>query len=144
MKNSFSFKLPDQWIKLPMVHKGDQIVAEISSWTNTTRIWLNDEIVDEKKGWRFDTVGKKQVSRVHKFCLPEGECVSLTVGIGLSDGMFFCSAEADGTVFYEKRFSEPEPDEASTLTSTFLALIPAGIAGGIMGYFVTKFILGAL
>ena len=144
MKNSFSFKLPDQWTRLPVIYKSDQIVAEISSWTNTTRVWLNDEIVDEKKGWRFDTVDREQVSRVHKFCLPGGECVSLTVGFSLLDGMLFCSAEVDGTVFYEKHFSETEPDKASTLKDTFLTLVPAGIAGGVMGYLVTQFILGAL
>lgn len=144
MKNSFSFKLPSRWTRLPMVYKSDQIVAEISSWTNTTRVWLNDEIVDEKKGWRFDTVDKEQVSRIHKFCLPNGECVSLIVGFSLSDGMLFCSAEVDGTVFYEKRFSETEPDEASTSTDTFWTLIPAWIAGGVMGYFITQFFLGAL
>ena len=144
MKNLFSFKLPSQWTTVPIIYKGDQIVAEISSWTNTTRIWLNDEIVDEKKGWRFDAVDKEKVSKVHEFRLPGGEHVSLTVGYSLLDGMLFCSAEADGTVFYEKSFSEPEPEEPPTVMNTVLTLIPAGIAGGVMGYFVTQFILGAL
>lgn len=143
MKNLFSFKLPSQWTKLPMIYKGDQIVAEISSWTNTSRIWVNDEIVDQRKGWRFESVDQEKVSKVHEFRTSNGERVSLTLGYSLSDGMLFCSAEADGTVFYEKNFSDIEPKPSSE-KSHLLALIPAGVAGGAMGYFVTQLILGAL
>jgi len=144
MKNLLSFKLPRQWTTLPMIYKGDQIVAEISTWTNTTRIWLNDEIIDQKKGWRFDTVDKEKVSRVHEFGLPGGERVHLTVGYSLSDGMLLCTAAVDGKVIYEKSFSETESDEPSTFTNTLLTIIPAGIAGGVMGYFFTQFIFGVL
>ena len=144
MKNAFSFKLPRQWTVFPMVYKGDQIVAEISHWTNRTRIWLNDEIIDQKKGSRFNTVDNEKVCRVHEFNLPSGERVSLSVGISLSDGMFLCTATVDGKAFYEKSFSETKPEEPPTFKDTLLTLIPAGIAGGVMGYFVTHYILGTL
>ena len=144
MKKIFSFKLPSQWTTFPMIYGGDQIVAEVSSWTMKTRIWVNDEIVDKTKISRFQTIDKEKVSETHAFRLPNGQEIVLTTGVSLSDGMFFCSAEADGTVFYEKSFSQPDSEaEPASLKSSLMTLIPAGIAGGVMGYFVTQFILGA-
>ncbi len=143
MKNLFSFKLPSYWVTFPMIYRGDQIIAKVSNWTMSTRIWVNDEIVEKSKISRFQTVDKEKVSETRTFSLHSGEQISLTVGINLSDGMFFCSAEADGTIFYEKSFSETKPDEPATLTSTLITIIPAAIAGAVMGYFITHFILGA-
>ena len=127
-----------------MIYGGDQIIAEVSSWTIATRIWVNDEIVDKNSVSRVQTIDKEKVSEAHTFRLPNGQEIVLTTGVSLLDGMFFCSAEADGPVFYEKSFSEPESEaEPASLKSSLMTLIPAGIAGGVMGYFVTQFILGA-
>lgn len=144
MKNIFPFKLPSRWTTFPMIYGDDQIIAEVSSWTLTTRIWVNDEIVDKKSVSRVQTIDKEKLSETHTFRLPNGKDIILTTGVSVSDGMLFCSAEADGTVFYEKSFSEPESEaEPASVKSTLLTMIPAGIAGGVMGYFVTQFILGA-
>ena len=143
MKNLFSFKLPSQWVTFPMIYRGDQIIAEVSNWTLKTRIWVNDEIVEKKQISRVQTLDKEKVSETRTFKLPSGEEISLTIGCSLSDGMFFCSAAADGTVFYEKNFSEDAPTEPEQQDSLLL-LIPAPAIGGFLGYLVTHFILGGL
>lgn len=146
MKNLFSFQLPSLRTTFPMIYKGDQILAEVSHWTMATRIWVNDEVVDKKNISRFRTIDKEKASETHTFALPNGDEVTLTVGASLSNGMLFCSAEAGETVFYQKDFSEGNPEievKPTSFKSTLLTLIPAGIAGGVMGYFVTQFILGA-
>lgn len=143
MKNLFSYKLPSQWVTFPMIYGGDQIVAKVSNWTTTTRIWVNDEIVEKNKISRVQTIDKEKVSETRTFSLPSGEKVSLTVGCSLSDGKLFCSAEADGRVFYEKSFSESEP-ASSEKRDSLLLIIPAAIFGGLLGYLVTQFILGGL
>ncbi|MEM7492733.1 MAG: hypothetical protein AAF296_05085 [Pseudomonadota bacterium] len=144
MKNLFSFKLPSRWTTFPMIYGDDQIIAEVSSWTITTRIWVNDEIVDKKSVSRVQTIDKEKARETHTFRLPNGKEIILTTGVSLLDGMLFCSAEADGSVFYEKSFSEPEGEpEPESLTSILITFIPAGIISGLAGYFVTQFILGA-
>lgn len=143
MKNLFSFKLPSQWVTFPMIYRGDQIIAEVSNWTLKTKIWVNDEIVEKKQISRVQTVDKEKFSETRRFKLPSGEEVSLTVGCSLSDGMLFCSAEADGTIFYEKSFSEDAPASPEKEDSLLL-IIPAAAIGGLLGYFVTQLILGGL
>ena len=148
MKNLFAFKLPSLRTTFPIVYGGNQIIAEVSHWTMATKIRVNDEIIDKKNIARSQTIDDEKVSQAHTFNLPNGEEVIVTTGASLSDGMLFCLAEAGGIIFYEKSDSKgaSEPDvepEPLSLKKTLMILIPAGVAGGVMGYVITQFILGA-
>lgn len=145
MKNLFALRLPSQWTLFPMIYGNDQIIAEVSSWTMATRIRVNDEIIHKGNVSRVQIINDEKVSETHTFSLPDGKEIVLTTGISVTDGKLFCSAEADGTLFYEKSFSEPESQhEETSLASTVASYIIAGIIGGFGGYYITQFILGAL
>lgn len=137
MTNTITHSTPQMkvslgWVTFPFVYKGQQIIAQASTWSPRTRIWLNDEIVDEIDSWKF--------SETHNVTLPDGEVIQVTLGYRWGTTLY-CEAHAGG----EKLFTKGITQDAKGLLALGLFLL-SGLAVGALAYptgvFVGGFIAG--
>ncbi|MAP96487.1 MAG: hypothetical protein CMK07_16200 [Ponticaulis sp.] len=121
------------WVTFPFVYKGQQIIAQASTWSAKTRIWLNDEIVDEIDSWKF--------SETHDVTLPDGEVVQVTLGYRWGTTLY-CEAHAGG----EKLFTKGVTQDAKGVLALGV-MLGAGIAIGALlfplGVYIGKAIAAA-
>ena len=135
MTNTITHSTPQMkvslgWVTFPFVYKGQQIIAQASTWSPRTRIWLNDEIVDEIDSWKF--------SETHDVTLPDGEIIQVTLGYRWGTTLY-CEAHAGG----EKLFTKGITQDAKGVVA-LAAFLAAGLAMGAVMYPLGVYIGGAI
>lgn len=128
MEKHFAVNVNGRWATFPFSLGGRQIIAQISTWTNETRIWLNDDIVARRRGWFFDFLEDQKVGRDHTLQLSDSEQIDIRIGYHLEGGMF-CKATVNGVVVFEDRITE---EDEGPVSKGLLFL--AGIGGAAIGY----------
>lgn len=107
------------WVTFPFVYRGQQIIAQASTWSAKTRIWLNDEIVDEIDSWKF--------KETHDVTLPDGEVVQVTLGYRWGTTLY-CEAHAGG----QKLFTKGVTQDAKGLLALGAMLVAGVVIGALM------------
>ncbi len=123
-------KLSWGWVTFPFVYKGQQIIAQVSPWTPRTRIWLNDELVDQIDSWKF--------SETHEVTLPDGEVLQIKLGYRWGTTLY-CEAYSGS----EQLFSKDMIGDA-TGRLVLLGLLVSGVVVGGLTYALGKLIGGLL
>ena len=124
------FHMSLSWVTFPFVYKGHQIIAQASTWSGQSRIWLDDEVVSMQRSF--------SLSDDHTISLPDGE--QMTVRLAHNWHLFlFAEAYVDGERIYSSKAAS-QKSQLKTVGFLFLIGLVAGVLSYPLGKIVGRFL----
>ena len=79
------------WITFAFEYKGNQIVVRNSNWKAVEQVFINDELIHDKKSWSL------QMNETFK--MPSGESLKVNFGFSFRKGLFIEANDNEGIVY---------------------------------------------
>ena len=113
------------WITFAFEYKDNQIIVRNSNWSTKEQVFINDELVHDKKSM--------QMQMNESFDLPGGEKLKIAFGTSFKKGVFIEASSEEGEVYSYISSRDPK----------FLAIIILlMVIGGFFGFVIAETLLG--